>query len=90
MDANQIRRDDTPKSLFNPLSKDFTTPIRDERNAVQTYTLHSMEIETYPTWLANLIEKDLITAIKNKRNVNPVSEIEHQKIVKEVEANELR
>lgn len=78
-------RNDTPKSLFNPLKIDFVTEIRDEHNVLQTYIVHSMEIETFPTWLANILEKKLITMIKNERNINPIYSSEDEKIKKEVE-----
>lgn len=77
------KQDNTPKSLFNPLKTDFVTSIRDENNKLQDYIVHSMEIETYPAYIANIIIKKLITAVKYSRDgVTPEDEA---KIRKEIE-----
>ena len=78
-------RNDTPKSLFNPLKVDFIAEIRDDNNQKQTYIIHSMEIETFPSWLADILEKKLITQVKYDRNVGLFSQEEEDKIRKEVE-----
>ncbi|MBZ5529731.1 MAG: hypothetical protein LAN71_17780 [Acidobacteriia bacterium] len=78
-------RDNSSKSLFNPLSTDFVTHIRNDYNVNKEYVIPSMEIITYPTYLAERIEKDLITAIKNARNINPLIESETKKIKEEIE-----
>ena len=78
-------RNDTPKSLFNPLKVDFIAEIRDDNNQKQTYIIHSMEIETFPSWLADILEKKLITQVKYDRNVGLFSQEEENKIRKEVE-----
>ena len=78
-------RNETPKSVFNPLKTDFICTLRDDQNVSQTYIIHSMEIETYPAYIADVLMKKLITAIKNARNVNPISLEEEEKIKKEVE-----
>jgi len=85
MDANWIKRDETPKSIFNPMKIDLVCSIRDDNNVPQDYIVHSMEIETYPAYIANIIIKKLITAIKYARNVPPHSQEEEDKIKKEVE-----
>lgn len=80
-------RDDSSRSLFNPLKTDFIAEIRDDHNKSQTYIIHSMEIETFPTWLADVLEKKLITEVKYARNVSLFSKEEEDKIRKEVEVS---
>ena len=78
------KRDDTPKSLFNPIKDDFIAEIRDDHNIKQTYIIHSMEIETFPAWLADILTKKLITAVKNERQIGFSPELEEE-IRKEIE-----
>ena len=78
-------RNDTPKSLFNPMKADFVALIRDDSNKQQTYIIHSLEIETFPTWLAEVLEKKLINEIKISRGTSLFSKEEEDKIKKEVE-----
>jgi len=78
-------RDDTPKSLFNPLKDNFVTEIRDDNNIPQTYTIPSMEIATFPAYLAERIEKDLITTIKNERKLTIITPDKENEIRKEIE-----
>lgn len=79
------QRNDTPKSLFNPLKNDFIAQIRDDKNVQQTYIVHSLEIETFPTWLAEVLEKKLVNEIKISRGASLFSKEEEDKIKKEVE-----
>lgn len=44
----------TPTSLYNPFSEDFTT-LWDGK----PYTIKSREIDTFPKWLADHIKKGL-------------------------------
>jgi hypothetical protein len=78
-------RDETPKSLFNPLSIDVITSIRDDDNKNQDYTIPSMEIKTFPAYLADRIKRDLLTTIRNSRNLGLVTEKEEKDLEKEVE-----
>lgn len=83
------KRNDTPRSLFNPLRTDFVAEIRDEHNVQQKYVIRSMEIETFPAWLANIIMKHLIVAVQNERHINPLDPIATEEIRKEIEVDEL-
>ena len=78
------RRDNTLKSLFNPLRTDFTVFLRDDDNKPQEYKIRSMEIETFPSYIADIIIKKLVTAIQNERNIDPIKKDEEEKIVKEI------
>ena len=63
MDTQWIKRDDSPTSIFNPLKTDFVASIRDDDNVPHDYIVHSMEIETYPAYIARVLIKKLITAV---------------------------
>jgi hypothetical protein len=89
MDANQITRNDTPKSIFNPLREDFTVSYLDENNKPRDYTIRSMEIETFPTYLADHIIKHLITAVQDERSLNLTNTKLIEEIRKEIEVNGL-
>ena len=67
------------------MKADFVALIRDDSNKQQSYIIHSMEIETFPTWLANVLEKKLINEIKLSRSVSLFSQEDEDKIKKEVE-----
>ena len=88
MDVKFIKRDDSPKSIFNPLRYDFVDGIRDDDNKIRQYTIRSMEIETFPTYLANHIVKNLIVAVQNERSVSSTNEKAMEDIKKEIEVND--
>lgn len=82
-------RNDTPKSLFNPLKTDFICPLRDDKNIYHNYKIRSMEIESFPTWMAEVIIKHLIVAVQNERKVNPIDIEAIEEIRKEVVVDEI-
>lgn len=82
-------RDIQPKSVFNPLRIDFRTTYRDDNNAPQEYIVRSMEIGTFPTYLADHIIKHLITAVQNERHILGTDLKAIEEIRKEVEVGEL-
>jgi hypothetical protein len=69
IDSKDIKRDETKISLFNPLKTDFIDHMRDDNNVEREYLVRSMEIETFPAYIANHVIKHLIDAIKNERSV---------------------
>jgi hypothetical protein len=85
IDVKFAKKDESPKSLFNPMKSDAVFSIRDDQNVPQIYIIHSMEIETYPTYLADIIIKKLITAIQNERGVLGTNLKGIEEIRKEVE-----
>lgn len=85
IDAKDIIRDTTPKSVFNPLPIDFVDEIRDDDNKIQIYTVPSMEIVSFPSYLADRIINDLITAIENHRQSSYLTPEQKLKIRQEVE-----
>jgi hypothetical protein len=89
MDAQDIKRDNSPKSLFNPLKTNFITSIRDDNNIPQDYIIRSMEIATFPAYLAKHIIRNLITAVQNEREILSTNLKEIEEIRKEIEVDEL-
>jgi len=85
VDIKYIKRDETPKSLFNPLSDTFVTKLRGDDNIEVEYSLPGMEISTFPAYLAERIKVDLMTAICNQRNSGFMTEDEKNKLIAEVE-----
>jgi len=85
LDSKYITRDETPKSLFNPLSINFKTKLRGDDNVDVEYEIPSMEIATFPAYLADRIKVDLMTAITNQRGSGLLTEEEKNKLIDEVE-----
>ena len=82
-------RNDTPKSIFNPLKTDLDISYRDDNNTIRQYKVRSMEISTFPTYLADHIIKKLITAVQNERSINPIDDKKVEEIRKEIEVSGL-
>jgi hypothetical protein len=80
-------RDETPKSFFNPLAHDFIGEIRDDSNTIIKYTIPSMEISTFPAYIAERLIADLMTEITNQRELGYLTEEQKEKLRKEVEVN---
>lgn len=89
IDAHFLKRDDSPKAVFNPLRYDFVDEIRDDDNKQRQYTIRSMEIETFPAYLAKTIIIHLMTAVQNERGTNPLNEKAVDDIRKEIEVSGL-
>jgi len=69
------------KNIFNPDIEDFTCSY-----GGKNYTIHALEIETFPYIIAEHIKKHLATHIMNKRGVKGGnSEETLNKIKKEIE-----
>lgn len=77
----------TPRNLFNPLLEDFTITHLDDELNPHVYTLHGMEIGTFPTYIADYIEKHLIDHIGNYRGWEPNTQSQMEHIRREVEVN---
>ena len=84
MDADQIRRDETPISLFNPLKEDFIIEEKDDNNKPVKYTIPSLEIATFPAYQANIIKKHLIDALVNDRGIKYATPEQRAELEKEV------
>jgi len=83
-----MKRNDAPKSVFNPLSRDFRAKYRNDDNTQVEYVIRSMEIETFPTYLADHMIKHLVEEVANDRDVSRLSEDKMRKIKEEIEVNE--
>ena len=82
-------RDNTPKSVFNPLKYDFKTTYRDDNNHQREYFIRSMEIETFPAYIADHMVKHLIDAVQNERHILGTDLKAIEEIRKEVVVDEL-
>jgi len=82
-------RNDTPKSLFNPMRKDFICPLRDDNNVFHDYKIRSMEIESFPAYLADVLINHLVNEVQIERNTNPLDEKAMNEIRKEIIVDEL-
>jgi hypothetical protein len=85
MDVQYIKRDDNPKSVFNPLKHDFIDTIRGDDNKEVEYIVPSMQIAKFPAWIAERIIKDLIIAVAYNRGINVFLKKEMDKIKEEIE-----
>lgn len=82
----EIKRDETPKNLYNPLLEDFTTQIADDDNNPIMYTLHAQENESFPTYIANRILKRLAEKVYLERTKGKITkESIMPDILKEIE-----
>ena len=84
-DVRDIKRDDTPVTLYNPLSKEFTTKWRNDSNVEQTLSIPPYEVNTFPAHQAVHVKKNLIDRIINERNLGFVNPEERAVLEKEVE-----
>jgi hypothetical protein len=73
-----------PVSLYNPLSEDFSCKQADDDNVQHTYTIRSLEIETYPKYIADHITKHLAQAIIAKRGIKTNYEDAYKEAVEEM------
>lgn len=76
------------KSLYNPLSNDFTYELFNDDNEAVSYTIHSLEIEFYESPVYDLLKKHLIDAISNDRELGLYDMEGLAQIKKEIEAYE--
>jgi hypothetical protein len=82
-------RDNTQKNIFNPLKKDFICPLRDDHNIYHDYKIRSMEIESFPAYLADILINHLVNEVQIERNINPLNQEAIDEIRKEVIVDEL-
>lgn len=59
-------KNETPQSLFNPLKNDFNIEMLNDQNEVISFTIRAHESESFPTYIADHIEKHLIQQIFNE------------------------
>ena len=89
IDAHLTKRNETPQSVFNPLHFDFKTTYRNDDNSLREYVVRSMEIETFPAYIANHVAKHLIDAVQNERHILGTDLKAIEEIRKEVVVDEL-
>jgi len=76
--------DETPKKIYNPLDKSFTSEYRNDKNEIETVTIPALDIISLPMWLALHTGKDLVDAIINDRSLGFLTPEERAKIEAEV------
>lgn len=83
------KRNEAPKSFFNPLNEAISVEVFNDDNSRQTFVLHPLETATYPTYLADLLIKHLVTAIANEREkfVTEEERAKIQALVEHIEPN---
>jgi hypothetical protein len=86
-DVKHITRDETLKTIFNPLKRDFVDRIRDDDNQEREYKIRSMETGTFPTYITNHVRKHLIDAVKNEREISGTDLKAIEEIEKEVDVD---
>lgn len=78
------KRNDTLISIFNPLQFDFMVKLRNEKNVYVEYIVPSMEIETFPTYIADIIKNKLVRAIQDDRDIGYYDKEKEDEIRKEI------
>lgn len=73
--------------LYNPLDHDFEDTLLNDANEEVRYTLPSHDISYFEPPIAHVIEKHLITAVTNERNLDFRDGEEIIKIEKEVKVD---
>jgi len=84
-DPSLWTRNETSKSVFNPLTDDFIIEFRNDKNEIEIYTVPSMNMVTHPTYLADFLIKHLVDRIIEKRDLGYVSPEARAEIQKEIE-----
>lgn len=84
MDANEIKRNDTPVTLFNPLPVDFVDTYRDEDNKPIEYTIHSFESQIFPKYMADIFLKKMVEMIINDRKLGFVTPEDRKELEKDI------
>lgn len=82
---DQNQKNETPKTLFNPTKEEFVVQLRNDDNTYSNYIIHAMDMATFPTYIADRIEKRLVDKIFFERGVKENSEIDMAKIKEEIQ-----
>lgn len=88
MDSNpeNWKRDETPKSFFNPLDKEIEIPYKNDNNDDHIYKMPPLKIATQPKFMADLLIKHIVDEVINYRDIGVVTPQIRAAITKEVEA----
>lgn len=79
----KLKRQTEPISVFNPLSRDFTIK-KNFDGKDHTFTVHALESEMFPRFIAEHIKKALSMEVMNTRGVKVNSEEDLKNIYKEI------
>lgn len=80
-------RDETPTHLFNPLKNDLVLELFNDENIGTIYLARSLEVSTYPRYLADIVKKHLIDKIINDRGLGYVTPEQRKELLEEIEVN---
>lgn len=83
LDVRFMKKDESPKSLYNPTRDDFSTTMSDDTNKIHIYTVHAGELVTYPAYIANHVAKKLAHHILGERGIKTNYHDDLQKILTE-------
>lgn len=85
MDPTTWKRDETPTHFSNPLKHTVTVELFNDENQKVAHEIPSIEIVTYPKWLADVLKKHLIDAIIDDRDMGYTTPEERAELMKEIE-----
>lgn len=78
-----------PKAIFNPSRDDFSVEYLDDENIPHTYTIKSMQLRSFPTYIADHIVKHLSQKIMWDKGIKTNPEDELKAIRREIENTNL-
>lgn len=84
-DSQDIKRNDSPKTFFNPLHKKLELEYRDDNNEIENITLAPLSALTYPTFKADFLIKHIIDALIDERELGYVTPGGRKLLQQEVE-----
>lgn len=84
MSLNEPTPNRTPKAIYNPLYEDFSCNYATDNNPPITYTIHALEIETFPTYLADHIAKHLAQHVLGVRGIQTNYDDDFKKAIDEI------
>lgn len=78
-------RNSKPVSLYNPLRSDFTVTYATDDGPPMPYTIPSLEIKTFPSYIADHIKKHLAQEVIGSRGVRLNYDDDYKEALKEIE-----
>lgn len=78
------QRNDTPKKVYNPLTKDLKMKYRDDSNAEHDLVIPFYTTVTLPTWLADVVIVQLVDFLINERDLGIMTPEKRKELEAEV------
>lgn len=76
--------DQTPVSIYNPLTKEIKIERYNDANEAEIYTLLPLSAATYPAYIANYIKRHLVDIIVNERKIGLITPEKRSSIEEEI------